>query len=129
MKACYLSGPITLVDGQNHEAFNRAAERLRAEGWFVLNPVDGSPSDEEVEAACRAAGVDDFRDTPFYARLLEADIAKVLQADTVFTLPGHESSRGAAVEIAVAEICGKEIIEYEDHVRSRWVLHGVGIPA
>lgn len=40
MKRIYIAGPMRGYPEHNVPAFNRAADRFRALGWDVVNPVD-----------------------------------------------------------------------------------------
>ena len=42
---------------------------------------------------------------------LKEDIKALLQCDTIYMIPGWESSRGATFEREVAEKCGIKIVE------------------
>lgn len=83
----YVSGPMTGVPAHNFPAFNQAASELVAAGYEVLNPADNF------------GGATD-RDRSEYMRL---DIQHVLAADGLAMLKGWESSKGAMLEVAIAQ--------------------------
>lgn len=89
----YLSGPMTGYPDHNFPAFNDAAGRLRAAGYQVVNPAD--------------AGADPTRT---WADYLRADLYDVLAADMVAVLPGWQASRGASLEVHVAQQLGVPVV-------------------
>lgn len=93
----YLSGPMTGYPGYNYQAFHEAARKLREEGVFVFNPADTNGSLPNGE-----------RET-----FLRHDVATVLQADVVIVLPGWTASRGARLEVLIAQELGIPVLEYE----------------
>lgn len=48
MKRIYISGPMTGLPEKNFPAFNAEANRLRALGFDVVNPVDVTPIDSAI---------------------------------------------------------------------------------
>lgn len=91
MKTLYLSGPMAGYPEWNHPAFHEAAGKLRAAGHTVLNPADYG-LDEKDWTAC-----------------LRRDLHDVLRAEAVAVLPGWQRSRGAALEVEVAQRLGMPI--------------------
>lgn len=82
----YISGPITGMPGLNRAAFDAAATMLRRiDGHDVVNPHEnGLPADAPWEQHMRA------------------DLALLLECDTIYMLNGWERSRGARIEHALA---------------------------
>ena len=96
MNKLYLSGPMTNVENYNHDLFNKVAAEFRMVGFDVCSPsefFDGDKTREREE----------------YMR--EA-FKYLLEADTVVILPGWEESKGARIEIMVAQELGLNIVEY-----------------
>ena len=96
MNKLYLSGPMTGVENFNHDLFNKVAAEFRMVGFEVCSPsefFDGDKTREREE----------------YMR--EA-FKYLLEADTVVILPGWEKSKGARIEIMVAQELGLNIVEY-----------------
>lgn len=89
----YLAGPMSGLPEFNRPAFVAEAERLRAQGHKVLNPAEHFGGDQSL---------------PWSAYMREG-IAAVLMADVVRVLPNWENSRGARLEIAVAEAIGIQV--------------------
>jgi len=93
MKRIYVAGPMTGLPDLNFPAFNAQVERLRAEGWDVVSPVEiNCGLDHEGWNAC-----------------LRRDLAALVTCDALWLLPGHHSSRGATLELHVARELGLEI--------------------
>ena len=132
----YLSGPMTGVPDHNIPAFSAAAERLRAEGHFVISPAEisalfGTPDEiaESFDALCR---IEDETPPPeswqsmgwsehfknmdrrmsYLARsIMSADLAAVRSCDAIYLLRGWETSRGAKKELAEAIAHGLQITQ------------------
>lgn len=89
----YLSGPMTGYPKLNFPAFNDAAEQLRAAGYEVLNPAEH--------------GIQPGWTWVDYLRL---DLYDVLAAQTIAVLPDWQASRGAALEVHVAQQLGVPVV-------------------
>lgn len=90
----YVSGPITGIEGGNRKAFDEMALKLRDMGHMTINPHeigDGLPRDSSWETYMRA------------------DVRRMMDADAVFTLPNWFTSRGAVIEVELADDLGMEI--------------------
>jgi nucleoside 2-deoxyribosyltransferase len=85
-KRIYLAGPISNMPGHNIAAFNSAADKLREQGFDVVNPVEMQGGDMTMPRA-------------FYMR---ADIAAILTVDAVAVLPNWQASKGATLEVMIA---------------------------
>lgn len=88
----YIAGPMTGLPDFNYPAFHEAAAKLRAMGYEVVNPAEND------------------RDTndPWEVFLREA-LQKMLTCDSVALLPGWEDSRGARLEVHVANAIGMRV--------------------
>lgn len=86
----YIAGPMTGLPEFNRPAFMAAAERLRAQGFEVLNPAEHFGGDQSLP----------------WSTYMREGIDAVLRADAVRTLPGWDASRGASLEVAVAQAVG-----------------------
>lgn len=114
----YLSGPMTGRPDHNIPAFSAAAERLRAEGHFVVNPAELSAlfgSAHEIARSFSAMyGEIVFggppRDPELARSIMSADLAAVRSCDAIYLLKGWEESKGARAELAVALQHGKQIL-------------------
>lgn len=89
----YLSGPMTGYYLLNFPAFNTAAKLLREHGYTVLNPADYGADPAHT-----------------WADYLRRDLYDVLAADTVAVLPDWQASRGAVLEVHVAQQLGVPVV-------------------
>lgn len=88
----YIAGPMTGMPGLNKDAFNAAADRLRAAGRYVFNPVDNG-----------------LPDSAQWHEHMRADIAMLVQCECIHLLPGWEGSSGARLEEHIAMRLGMRI--------------------
>ena len=101
-KSIYIAGPMTGIKDLNRSAFEKAAERLSAEGWTVYDPVEIGEmygTAEELES-----------DPELLALVIKAELGFVARADAIYLLNGWERSVGTKRELLVALGCGLEII-------------------
>lgn len=98
MKTClYLSGPMTGLPEWNFPAFMAAAATLRAEGYEVRNPAEHFEGRTDLPRA----------------EYMREDIAAVMASDQVCVLPGWERSKGARLEVAIAEELGLPVWRFD----------------
>lgn len=93
----YISGPMTGLHDFNRPAFNAEAARLRALGYHVENPAE-NPEQSSWAAYMRVA------------------VRQMLTCDAIAVLPGWTASRGAKLEVMIANKCGLKFF-YSDHLR------------
>jgi hypothetical protein len=86
MKRIYIAGPCTGLPDLNYPAFNAEAARLRALGYHVENPADNYPP------VCGS-----------WEGYMRQAIAQLITCDAVATLPGWVKSRGACIEVGLAQ--------------------------
>ena len=96
MKRIYLSGPMTGLPGLNFAAFHAMTTNLRAGGHTVTNPAELNP------------------DGGTWNDCMRRDIAALMDCDTVATLPGWEHSKGARLEVLIAERLGMTVVNAHD---------------
>lgn len=107
-KRIYISGPMTGFPDHNIPAFNAAAKRLRAEGHFVINPVDlsslfGTPEElSDSFAAYYDPSGCSGEDDGIAENVMAADLAAVRSCNAIYLLNGWENSKGALKEVHVA---------------------------
>lgn len=93
----YLSGPISGIDNQNWDAFERAEFGIRALGHGVVNPLkvqDGIVNWEEA---------------------MRADLIALLKdCDGIVLLDGWPTSKGAGLELTVALALGLPVYLWHD---------------
>ena len=70
----------------NFPAFHAESARLRALGFDVVNPAEINTDPDAAWAKC-------MRD----------DIRELVTCDAIVMLPGHEKSKGATLELHIAE--------------------------
>lgn len=84
----YVSGPISGRKNHNKEAFSKAGKALADKGIFPLLPTDNF----------HGASISSLR--PKYMR---EDISLLMTSDVVVVLPDWKDSRGARIEVAIAQ--------------------------
>ncbi|MDQ0068292.1 hypothetical protein J2W34_000066 [Variovorax boronicumulans] len=94
MKRIYIAGPMTGLPELNFPAFHAAAAEWRAKGWEVVNPA-------EINADPNAEWLDCMR----------ADIQQMVTCTAILALPGWQKSRGASLEVLIAERLGFDLHE------------------
>ncbi|MGO4608389.1 DUF4406 domain-containing protein [Variovorax sp. 2RAF20] len=88
----YIAGPMTGLPEFNFPAFNVLAAELRAQGWHIENPAEHGI----VEGAT-------------WADYLHYDISRIATCEAIFLLPGWSKSKGAALEVHIAQTLGLAI--------------------
>ena len=95
-KMCvYIAGPMSGLPEFNVPAFDKAAAEWRERGYEALNPADNFRG--EVGIA--------------YERYIRAGLEQVLRAQAIALLPGWETSKGARVELHVAQMLGLLVLD------------------
>lgn len=84
---------MTGIPEFNYPAFEAAAASLRAAGYEVVSPHEVADGDEH--------------EWEWYIR---KDIAALAQCDAIALLPGHEVSRGSALECHIGSTLGMRIL-------------------
>ena len=94
----YVSGPMSGLPALNFPAFHAAAAALRGLGFEVDNPAE-----HEVPGLT-------------WAQYLRRDIVLLMDCTAVALLPGYMNSRGAMLELTIAQALGMEI-----HPLQHWI--------
>lgn len=94
----YVSGPMSGLPDLNFPAFHAAALALRGMGFEVANPAEHE-----------APGLT-------WTQYLRRDIVLLMDCDAVALLPGYMDSKGAMLELTIAQALGMEI-----HPLQRWL--------
>ena len=89
----YIAGPMTGLPEYNYPAFHAAAAELRAAGHEVVSPAEGW---EHITDPAAVSWQDYMR----------SGLSKLLHCEAVALLPGWAGSRGASLEVRVAEALG-----------------------
>lgn len=92
----YVAGPMTGYPDFNYPAFNDAAEALLSAGYEVRNPVDSEQHN-------------DTGGHQTWSWYLRQALKMLVEADGVALLDGWEESRGARLEVHVAEQLGMDV--------------------
>jgi len=98
MLKIYISGPMTSRPHLNFPAFTAMTANLRADGHTVTNPAELNP------------------DGGSWTDCMRRDIAALMYCDTVATLPGWEHSKGARLEVLIAERLSMTVLNAHDLV-------------
>ena len=107
----YIAGPMTGYDQWNFPAFFEAEKQLLALGCQVINPAhNDGPT---LELALESAGVPE-RPNNSWAWYMRRDLPHVLEVDALCVLPGWQKSKGASLEVQVAEAIGLPIYVLQD---------------
>jgi hypothetical protein len=96
----YLSGPMTGIKDKNFPAFNRASKALRKKGYQVINPAE----------------LDMQHPRQTWAECLRRDIVAEMRCNGVATLAGWRRSRGAHLEVYIAET-----LNWQVHTVAYWL--------
>lgn len=91
LKKYYLSGPMTGLPEYNFPAFIKAADELRAAGIMVVGA-------HEVDH-----GVHTGAGTQPYVDYIRGDLKEELACDGIIMLPGWTKSKGASLELEIAQ--------------------------
>lgn len=102
-KKIYLAGPMRGYPGWNAAAFKDAEDRWILAGWQVFNPVAIS------KAMCYTEQSDN--DRQHLEHVIHTDIACLFKSDAIGLLPGWEKSRGATVELALANFLSLKVYD------------------
>lgn len=89
----YVAGPMTGLKDFNFPAFNAKADELRAEGWHVENPAEHGHIDGAV-----------------WADYMRWDLTRLSTCGAIYLLPGWQQSRGARIEVNVAQELGLQFL-------------------
>jgi hypothetical protein len=81
----------------NYPAFHKAAATLRDFGYTVINPAENH---------------DGRTDLPL-AEYFKLDLPQVCESDGVVVLPGWRNSKGAGVEVHLAEHLNKPVLRFD----------------
>lgn len=130
----YLAGPMTGIPQFNYPEFRRIAKELREAGYKVISPVE-EDTEEYQEQAMLSKDGRHGEDGKFagltWADILAKDVKLVAdKVDGVVVMNGWGKSRGARLEVFVANLTGRSINVYAGEGRIRPMseaeyLHGI----
>lgn len=107
----YLCGPMSKMPDLNAPAFREAARSLRANGHEVVSPIEL----DEAEGTLVEVPVG----SPEWQRFLKRDITAMLTCEAICPLDNWERSRGASLEMGVAEQLGLLRVDSSGHPTPR----------
>ena len=96
LKRVYISGPMTGLPEFNYPEFHRVAAKLRALGYAVVNPAE-------------LAGTKKLE----WHEYMRNDIRWLMDCDAIALLDGWPDSKGAQLELEIAQTLGMEVIDDE----------------
>lgn len=99
----YIAGPMSGKPDWNFSAFFEAEAQLQSLGHTVINPAHNDG--ETVEEALASAGAPDRPNNP-WSYYMRRDLPHVLEVDALCVLPDWQSSKGASLEVEVAQAVG-----------------------
>lgn len=102
MTRVYISGPMTGIKDFNYPAFHAAEQALRAQGFEVENPANNPDPDPKT-----------------WENFMRMAVKQVCECDAVATLPGWWKSKGAMIEVQLAQTLGLEIFSLEQLTEDR----------
>lgn len=95
----YVAGPMTGIEEFNYPAFNAVADQLRSQGYEVENPADHGI----VEGAQ-------------WADYMAYDLTRLGLCGVIALLPDWENSKGAQLEVLIAERLSMKVVNAHDLV-------------
>lgn len=93
----YISGPMSGYENFNYHSFEEASNRLEALGYKVISPAQPALLDSQYD----------------WKYCMRNSIDMLLKANSVALLPGWESSKGANLELQIAQALGYTVWEYK----------------
>lgn len=100
----YIAGPMTGVEKFNFPLFFATADRLTRDGHTPINPATSC-------GATLARALETAGDEP-YEWYLRRAVRRLTEAEAVCVLPGWRRSRGASLEVHIAESLKMPILRY-----------------
>jgi len=98
----YISGPMTGIEEFNYPFFNKVAKLLRQSGLDIVSPAETEES----------LGYEQGSQTWHWGQWMRYALQTLLlKANAIIMLPGWETSRGALLELEVAEACNMQVFK------------------
>jgi hypothetical protein len=95
----YIAGPMSGLKNWNFPAFFQAERLIKSLGHEVINPAHNNG--ETLELALKDAGPVD-RPNHSWEHYIRRDVPMVMSCDAVCVLPGWQESKGAQLEVHIA---------------------------
>jgi len=100
----YIAGPITGIKDNNEAAFAEASMTIKDRGCIALNPLEFIEHNDRQD------------DT--WEGFMKRDISYLIKSDIVVCLEGSGESRGAQLEMFLAEELGIPVMKYSDFINN-----------
>lgn len=109
----YIAGPMSSVKDFNFPLFFETETKLKELGYEIINPArnDGNTLEEALENAGSPE-----RPNHSWASYMRRDLPSVLAVNAICVLPDWQKSKGARLEISVAEALDIPIYTFKDDV-------------
>ena len=106
----YIAGPMTGIQDNNAPAFRAATGKLRDWGFRVISPVELDEADGFGPDGMTGKGDSKWKE------FLKCDLLRFLEqdVDAIVVLEGWERSKGATLEVAVAQAFDIPVLVYPD---------------
>lgn len=92
----YISGPMSGNENFNYHSFENASKRLKQLGYAVISPAQPALLSSQYD----------------WKYCMRNSIDLLLKANSIVLLPGWESSKGANLELQIAQSLGYQVWEY-----------------
>jgi hypothetical protein len=102
----YIAGPMTGIEDWNFPAFFEVEKQLKELGYEVINPAHNDG--KTLEEALASAGTPE-RPNNSWGYYMRRDLPSVLAVDGICVLPDWQRSKGARLEVQVAQALGLPI--------------------
>lgn len=119
MNKCYISGPISGMENLNIESFNNAEIELKKLGFNTVNPHNIVKGNKEVDllvmqmTETKNPSVIESNKREIWNICMKLDIKELLDCNCVAVLRGWQTSKGATVEILIAQKLGLKVFYAE----------------
>jgi hypothetical protein len=123
----YLAGPMTGIPQFNFPKFDRIAKELREAGFNVISPAEMDDPETRAWAMASTDGAIGSGSSKgeTWGDFLSRDVKIVAdKVEGVVCMDGWEKSRGARLEVFVANLCKHGIYTYEGGGRIRPMAEG-----
>lgn len=105
-RVAYVSGPMSGLPGHNYDAFAEAAH------WLRQNLCENVVSPHEIWCD-ESAGYPQDSTADDWVKHMRADIAALMECDTIVLIPGWPRSRGSRLELTIAMELGMDVWFYD----------------
>lgn len=131
----YISGPITGKENHNREEFQRIKEEINKRGFNAVNPLDithnnpmvkGLLEDLERNKNYHGGNAESEKERltkELWSLCMKLDIAELVYCNAVVLLKDWETSRGAILELAIAQQLGLPIFHADSYKQLNTVFN------